>query len=351
MPTYNQLQSIGRELTAKEVDLISKAIATDYRALNKQLQGIIRVEYNKIIERDIIVGSDEYIRELKKRIPAITAKTQRAIQKTLKKVNAQTIQSSTVGISNNYYRQQYAMSWFSPLGTSKTLLDFTFIDPIAVHMSVTGTTSRWKALEASLRKRKLKGFVPKGDRPTLSSLLLKNSRRTLKRIQQGITQGIIEGQGISKMASNISHNTGIAGRELRRIVRTETHRNVAAGQYAAYLDAKEQGLVANRQVRAVLDTRTRLQSSQVDGQLDVGENNTFIYPGGVLVAYPGNSGVAEWDINDREYVIDIIDGVAPNKRIARNPDTGLLEEATYDSFDDWRKSKGLVYKKGILVKK
>jgi hypothetical protein len=126
---------------------------------------------------------------------------------------------------------------------------------------------------------------------------------------------------------------------------------MAAGQYASYIDAKEQGLVAKRQVRAVLDTRTRLQSSEVDGQFDVGEGNTFIYPGGVLVAFPGNSGVARWDINDREYVIDIIDGVAPGKRIARNPDTGLLEESTYDSFDDWRKSNGLVYKKGVLVKK
>ena len=351
MATFNQLQDISRGLTADEVNLISKAIAKEYIMLNRVLQGIIRAEYNKITGRGVIVGSDEYVRSLRRWLPTGLNKSTKAIQRTLDSVNSKVVQSSTIGITNNYYRSQYAFSWFAPLSSVPVTLDFTFIDPVAVQMSVFGNQKRWNALRDITRKELLSGLRIQGNRPTLKNLLLKNDRRTLSRINNGITRGIIEGEGIQKISSIITNDTGITGREIRRIVRTETHRNMAAGQYMSYLDAKEQGLVTNRQIRAVKDTRTRLQSSQVDSQLDIGPGNTFIYPDGRLVAYPGNSGNPSWDINDREYVIQIIDGVPPFETVARDPETGLLEEATFKDFNDWKDSKGLIYKNGVLVKK
>jgi len=90
----------------------------------------------------------------------------------------------------------------------------------------------------------------------------------------------------------------------------------------------------------VIGDRTRPQSAQVDGRME-NDDGFFKYPGGALVKIPGNSGVPGWDINDRESVINIIDGVPPTTRRARDPVTGETDIISFRSFDEWAKENGL----------
>jgi hypothetical protein len=93
-------------------------------------------------------------------------------------------------------------------------------------------------------------------------------------------------------------------------------------------------------VVAVLDDRTRPQSAQVDGEYE-NEDGFFEYPGGVLVRVPGNSGVAAWDINDREVVVDEVEGLEPETRRVRNPETGRNEVISWRNFRTWAQENGL----------
>jgi hypothetical protein len=132
----------------------------------------------------------------------------------------------------------------------------------------------------------------------------------------------------------------IARNNAERIIRTETHRTRSLGHYAASQDAKSQGARIRRQIVSVLDDRTRAQSAAVDGRYE-NEDGLFLYPGGVLVAVPGDSGVPGWDINDRESVIDVVEGWDPETRRARNPATGENEVIGMQSFREWADAVGL----------
>jgi hypothetical protein len=82
----------------------------------------------------------------------------------------------------------------------------------------------------------------------------------------------------------------------------------------------------------------------MDGQR-VGVDEPFTYPNGVKAFTPGTTGIAKYDINDRETVIDIIDGESPKIRRGRNPITGENEVFSYKSFSSWAKENGLTKNK------
>jgi hypothetical protein len=92
------------------------------------------------------------------------------------------------------------------------------------------------------------------------------------------------------------------------------------------MQARADGVEVIREIRSVRDDRTRPQSIEVDG-LRENENGVFIYPDGMPVDIPGNSGVAAWDINDREQVLDIIPGLEPDSERVRRPGTATRAQA------------------------
>ena len=122
-----------------------------------------------------------------------------------------------------------------------------------------------------------------------------------------------------------------------RIIRTESHRTMSSGHYAAskYLDSV--GLDVKRKMLAVLDNRTRSQSATMDGQT-VGIDEPFIYPNGSTSFYPGNSGTAKYDINDRERVIDIFNDTDPKLQSQETKDIlqrgAMLQSDPANNFRD-----------------
>ncbi|MBK7979268.1 MAG: hypothetical protein IPK06_04500 [Ignavibacteriae bacterium] len=127
----------------------------------------------------------------------------------------------------------------------------------------------------------------------------------IDQVKTEITQGLIQGKGYAKTAANITDKVNSLANNMTRIVRTESHRVQVLGNNTA-LDksiqsGKNLGIEMVKAIRSIIDDRTREQSRIMDGQ-EADENGLFTYPNGVK-GLPGNTGVAEYDINDREVVI------------------------------------------------
>lgn len=218
------------------------------------------------------------------------------------------------------------------------------LNPIVAQVSVMGGDKVWKDLRKSVKKtiEKKYGLLSKyqSKAGTLTDFILNNRRKDVEKLATAIKQGLIQGKSYQKIAKDVKAIMNTSVNNAIRIVRTEGARNMNAASYASFNVAQSQGLVAQRQIISVLDDRTREQSAIVDTQIS-DENNQFIYPGGVPVDFPGNSGNPAWDIQDRESAIPIIDGQSPDKRTGRNPVTGENEQMSFKDFNTWTAENNL----------
>jgi hypothetical protein len=163
---------------------------------------------------------------------------------------------------------------------------------------------------------------------------LNNRIKSLQNIQTSITQGLIQGKSFQQTAKDVKKVLDSTASQALTVVRTESIRNMNAGAFANHNQSVAQGIKMQRQILSVLDDRTRPQSQTIDTRI-ADKDGFFTYPGGILVSFPGNSGVAAFDINDRETVIEIIDGQSPELRRGRNPLTGKNEVMSFKSYSDW----------------
>jgi len=148
-----------------------------------------------------------------------------------------------------------------------------------------------------------------------------NNARLFNKIKNTLTQELNKGTSYiktAKMVKNqfakfevINKQTRVSGglADALRIVRTETHRALNEGKWSASELAKKSanriGYEIRRQIVSIIDSKTRNQSIEVNGRFE-NKQGYFEYPGGVFVSVPGNSGVAAWDINDRETWVDVV---------------------------------------------
>jgi len=275
-----------------------------------------------------------------------------------------TKESSKMAISNRFYREQYIQQWFG--GVAGYDMAFSFINPAVIEAGVFGTQKVWENIKKTAREKiensygSLSIYAPKAG--SLTQLLIDNRTQELAAIRKKITQGLLLGKPYSQVAADVAK---IIGKEIPgdgrvklsgakssavTIVRTEGNRVLNAGAYAYDRYATEvYDLPMKRQLLSTIDLRTRQQSGEMDGQ-QVEVDEPFHYPNGATSLYPGNTGYPEYDTNDRETVISIIDGIAPEGRRRLNPVTGQSEVFSFTSFEDWRKVNNLKWSKsGKLV--
>ena len=129
--------------------------------------------------------------------------------------------------------------------------------------------------------------------------------KSIDLIKSEITNGLIEGKGYLQTAANIKIKVNELTNNVARIVRTESHRVQVLGRNIA-LDksiksAKSLGIELEKVLISIIDNKTREQSRIMNGQV-ADKDGLFTYPNGVK-GLPGNTGVSEYDINDRETVI------------------------------------------------
>ena len=353
--TLSDLNESGFKSTQNEIKRFNSLLAKQYKTALDQIRTDIRKVYDKVIGD----RSPAQVAVLLKEEPAwlwVQANKFDRFQALQKKVQTQfvkasiaagnmTVESSKMAISNNFYKQQFGVMFAN---ASPVNLSFTVLNPAVVEISVLGTPSVWKKIGQDAADRigkkfgDLSRYQPKHG--TLTSTILNNRVKDLQKIQTSITQGLIQGKGFAQTAKDVKNVLDSTASQALRVVRTESMRNMNAGAFANHNQSVAQGLEMDRQILSVLDDRTRGQSVQVDTDI-ANEEGFFIYPGGLLVSFPGNSGVAAFDINDRETVIEIIDGQSPELRRGRNPLTGKKEVMSFKSSPAWMDSNGFTQNK------
>lgn len=346
--TLQELQDQGYELTKKEYLALHKEVTKELKTALYNSRKKLRKLYDKLEG----VKPEDYFNEAVKfrRLEKLNSELEKAYMAAAKKSGEVIEESAKLGISNSFYRQQFALK----LGSSLTDVNLTFttLPNEVIETSVYGSLTAWQKMGEAAKRRygDAKNYVPQSG-TLLEAVLDDNRRKDLRKLRSAITKSLTNGEGYRKASKRVKDVFDTTATNALRIIRTEGHRNAMAGSLAMNSAAKDQGLGVRRQIVSVLDDRTRPQSAQVDGVIE-NEDGYFTYPGGVLVKNPGNSGVPGWDINDRESVINIIDGVEPTVRRARDPETGKTDLISWQSFDEWADSNGLKYNaSGRLVRK
>lgn len=327
--TYQEANKSAYNLTAREMGKVEDMMVDDYNTALKEINRKLRKVYNEILDG---VKPDRYYAVMTKynRLKNLNKEIQSAYMKHARAAGRKIEASSKLAISNAYYRNMYLIEW-----SGKEI--FTVLPDEVIKASVYGTPQEWERIAKRFGDQEK--YLPQSG-TLLDELIKKRRPQVLSDIEGGIRQSLIQGEGYRKTARKIRDVMGTDINNALRITRTEGHRNMMQGSYAASQRAKSQGVDITRQIVSVLDDRTRPQSAQVDG-LKENEDGVFIYPGGVEVAVPGNSGVAKWDIHDRESVINLVDDIEPTTRRARDPVTGETDIISFRRFDEWAKENGL----------
>lgn len=344
---WETFQSRGSELTEDQIRELSKQVLQQYQKAYDD----ISEQLTKVYANLSSVTPENYYNEMLKfnRLAKLQSEIKQMYSSYANQAGLIIQNISFVGFSNSYYLAQYQASWLSSFAVGilpKQLAEF----------AVYGMRDSWQAITKAMEDKFGDVSLYKAKSSTLMELLSKNKADELLKIQNTITQGLLQGKSYTKLVEDIKNVIGslaIKNGEITakgamanamRIIRTESNRTQNAGHYASskYLDSL--GINVKRRLVSVLDNRTRGQSARMDGQT-VGVDEPFKYPGGATAMYPGNTGVAAYDINDRETTIDIIDGNETEIRTGRNPVTGKNETFSYKSFDEWRKDQGLIKNK------
>lgn len=341
--TLAELQEVSR----KRTEAIIGAWTDKPTGQTKKLLNNYRVAYNEIDEQlkafyaknlAGIKKEDMYNEAIKlNRLENLQKQIKDTYNKAARKAGLAQFEMSKTAISNQYYQNMYAVNWFSGL---QGVDYYTHLNPKIATVSVFGTEKIFKSLPLQDRK-KYKKYMPKAG--TVVNSLRGNQTDDLRKIQETITRGLIQGKKYTEMTKDLRKVFNTTASNAMRIARTESARNMNAGALANTEAAINKGVEMGREVVEVEDSNTRAQSSAINRQKQKGAD-PFIYPGGLKVDIIGNSGVAEYDINERGTSVDFIQDVDANTIKGINPVTGKHSTANMGAFNEWMKENDLIYK-------
>ena len=225
----NQADKEIETLFAKRLKEIKQIIANMYEKYDRDEPQVTWTEFNK------------YNRLNKEfnRIGQMLSQDYREVAKAIKQSQ------------QNIYIEKYMMSLFLYEMASQTSMNF----------DIPTTQTIQTAIEQPIEFIKLV--------PTLQ----KHRDDTLKRIRMHITQGIMSGEGYSKIAKALRDDLGMAKAQSVRVARTETGRALSQAGLDSAMVAKDNGLDMKKRWYATKDTRTRDTHRHLDGtSVDIEDN-------------------------------------------------------------------------------
>lgn len=225
----NQADKEIETLFAKRLKEIKQIIANMYEKYDRDEPQVTWTEFNKY---------NRLNKELN-RIGQMLSQDYREVAKAIKQSQ------------QNIYIEKYMMSLFLYEVASQTSMNFDI--PTAQTIQT--------AIEQPIEFIKLV--------PTLQ----KHRDDTLKRIRMHITQGIMSGEGYSKIAKALRDDLGMAKAQSVRVARTETGRALSQAGLDSAMVAKDNGLNMKKRWYATKDTRTRDTHRHLDGtSVDIEDN-------------------------------------------------------------------------------
>lgn len=329
--TLEELFLKSYDLTEAERKALDKRMIAEYQKALGEIDKRLKEVHLNVLSG---VKKEDYYNEMVKfnRLKKLSADIQKDYLKAANNVGSLQKEAAELSISNLYYRQLYAIDW-----TQTTNQVFTVLPRAVIEASVYGSQEAWRLIADEYGDPK--AYLPQSG-TLLEAVMKKNKAVDLQALESKLTQALIQGKGYRATVKDIKDVMETSTAKAMRIAATEGHRNMMAGNYAMTNIARENGVDVKRKILSVLDLKTRPQSVQVDGLVE-NDDGYFIYPDDVRVRIPGNSGVARWDINDRESVVNIVDGEGPELRRARNPVTGKNEIIDFQSYEQWAKDNNL----------
>ena len=160
---------------------------------------------------------------------------------------------------------------------------------------------------------------------------------TRRWIGREITQGVIKGESIPKIARRINNTALMHSKNSAMLIaRTETLRSTGLGSQIAYDKAADLGVKVRQIWDATLDEKTRVSHAALDGQARDDKTGMFSTSVGQIPG-PRRSGVAGFDINCRCAVRPEVEGFSPEVRRIRGE--GLQP---YQTFKTWGDRRGVL---------
>lgn len=225
----NQAEKEIETLFAKRLKEIKQIIANMYEKYDRDEPQVTWTEFNKY---------NRLNKELN-RIGQMLSQDYREVAKAIKQSQ------------QNVYMEKYMMSLFLYEVASQTSMNF----------DIPTTQTIQTAIEQPIEFIKLV--------PTLQ----KHRDDTLKRIRIHITQGIMSGEGYSKIAKALRNDLGMSKAQSVRVARTETGRALSQAGLDSAMVAKDNGLDMKKRWYATKDTRTRDTHRHLDGtSVDIEDN-------------------------------------------------------------------------------
>ncbi|HCY7590585.1 TPA: phage head morphogenesis protein [Staphylococcus aureus] len=174
----------------------------------------------------------------------------------------------------------------------------------------------------------------------LAPTLQKHRDEVLKKIRMHITQGIMSGEGYSKIAKAIRDDIGMSKAQSLRVARTEAGRAMSQAGLDSAMVAKDNGLKMKKRWHATKDTRTRDTHRHLDGEsVEIDQN--FKSSGCVGQAPKLFIGVnsAKENINCRCKLLYYIDEDELPTVMRARKDDGKNEVIPFMTYREWEKYK------------
>ena len=150
-----------------------------------------------------------------------------------------------------------------------------------------------------------------------------------KHIASAITQGVLQGEPIDKVARRVRSVADMDYRASMRTARTAMTSAQNAGRVDAYRRAEGMGVRVRKQWLATLDGRTRHSHRRLDGEV-VGMDESFSNG----LSYPGDPGpgIGSEVYNCRCTLVPVVDEVDPSEGVRHSNLGGV-------SYEEWREDR------------
>ncbi len=334
---WRNFQSEGYLLTERERQAIESAIVAQYDVALKNINDKLGSMLSKARDAGIS-PKDQYNWMIQyNRLESLKAQIYDEYKKLGRTVERLQIEAFDLSFSNQYYRTSFQLDWADPL-------TFSPLDPNLVRYAMTGELEAWKAIKTAIGAAD--NYVPVAG--TLKGLIAANQDKAIRDIWTQVNAGLINGEGITKIARRIQNIVGgvydgkVYGDLYKalRIAHTEGHRAQSMAELARGYEAREQGLVVEKMWDATLDNAVRPEHAALDGKR-VPIDGTWNMAG-YEVSHPGDPSLPpSLSINCRCHSVTVTKEYEPTARRGRDPVTGQNEVFSYKNFEDWAKEKGL----------
>lgn len=163
-----------------------------------------------------------------------------------------------------------------------------------------------------------------------------------QKVENSITQGIIQGEGIDQITDRLVDSLCTQNENrMRTFARTSMTGAQNAGRQASMEDAEDMGIKLKKRWLATLDNRTRDLHQELDGQIvDVDEPFEVDLNGEHYeIRYPGDPNAEpEMVYNCRCTMIEIYEGI-DRKSVRRDMDNNEIEDMTYKEWKAMKEGK------------